>query len=201
MRYFNPGWIIRPPIRTTWNVQDKSASLDLTNGNKTATSNANSNGLVRATISRSAGKWYFELLGALTSSGSAGALCTQLVTADAIVNQDANTQATWVSKLGLIINHGVTIIADGNWALSILRCAYDGTGHLVWWDATGGTRWNGSGTANPATGVGGLDVSTFDSVGLFPAFSSRVTGDAATINAGATSFTYSIPAGFTKWNG
>ena len=46
----------------TWNPADKAASIALSGGNKTATSSVSSvHEIVRATLGRSTGKWYFEI--------------------------------------------------------------------------------------------------------------------------------------------
>jgi hypothetical protein len=64
---------------TTWNPADKNSTVNLTNGDRTATGNGTANyGLVRSTTSKSTGKWHFELtfaaLGGSSDSTPAGGL-------------------------------------------------------------------------------------------------------------------------------
>jgi hypothetical protein len=62
--------------------------------------------------------------------------------------------------------------------------------------------WNNSGTANPATNVGGINIS-----GLFPtnpAFAAMTTqqilSPLATVNFGLSAFSFAIPSGFVAWD-
>lgn len=50
-----------PLIYATWNPADKSTNISLSGGNLIATTTAFGDGLVRATIGKVSGKWYWEI--------------------------------------------------------------------------------------------------------------------------------------------
>jgi hypothetical protein len=70
---------------------------------------------------------------------------------------------------------------------------------LIWFRAGAAGNWNNSGTANPATGVGGLSISALSGliklVGWECTFSSPPV--TMTLNSGSSAFTGSVPSGFT----
>lgn len=87
-------------------------------------------------------------------------------------------------------------IANGDWIAE----AYDIGGQLAWFkNITQGGNWNASGTANPATGTGGI---AWTAAGPMVPFSSMggsggTTSDQQQGNFGASSFLGSVPSGFT----
>lgn len=87
-------------------------------------------------------------------------------------------------------------IANGDWIAE----AYDIVNKLAWFkDITQGGNWNASGTANPATGTGGI---AWTALGAMVPFSSMggtggTTADQHKGNFGASAFLGSVPAGFT----
>lgn len=69
LRHRQQGFLINPfrfssgaPSNTyaTWNPSDKNANIILSNGNLRAATDSGTNGLVRSTIGKSSGKWYWE---------------------------------------------------------------------------------------------------------------------------------------------
>ena len=75
--------------------------------------------------------------------------------------------------------------------------AIDFTALRVWFRRNNGT-WNNGGSADPATGVGGIDVSSlFTGVAAYPSVFLGATSLNFTLNVGATAFAYAIPSGFT----
>ena len=59
--------------------------------------------------------------------------------------------------------------------------------------------WNNSGTANPATGTGGVTLTQFGAgKALYPAFGPWGTNDKMTANFGQNAFTGVVPSGFTQ---
>lgn len=71
--------------------------------------------------------------------------------------------------------------------------------NLVWFRVAGGM-WNGLPTANPATGVGGYDISSIAGGPMYLWTELTAGYDAVTLNAGATPFAFAIPTGFVAWN-
>jgi hypothetical protein len=72
---------------------------------------------------------------------------------------------------------------------------------LVWFrDATANGNWNNSGTANPATGAGGIAFTTSANPVYFAYIKSpSVTGGTCTVNTGTSAFSGAVPSGFSPW--
>lgn len=90
-------------------------------------------------------------------------------------------------------------VAIGTFATgSIIRMAADVDNDLYWLAVNGGN-WNGSGTADPATGTGGVSFSAISPSAkcLCFCFSGYETYNSVTVNGGSSAFTYSVPSGFT----
>ncbi len=88
-----------------------------------------------------------------------------------------------------------------------LGVAVDTTANLIWFctsTSSGSPVWNGGGSANPATGAGGYDISSLTTSALVPFYSTTATAtttNAATLNVGGTSFLYGLPTGFAALGG
>jgi hypothetical protein len=68
----------------------------------------------------------------------------------------------------------------------------------IWFRVAPAGNWNGSGTANPATPLGGLSVSAIAANGMSPAGLFFASGDAVTANFGDSAFVGGVPSGFTS---
>jgi hypothetical protein len=79
---------------------------------------------------------------------------------------------------------------------NVIGVAVDFTAHLIWFRIAPSGNWNGSGTANPATGAGGLNISALSGA-LFPLFTGG-SGDVCTANFGASAFSGTVPSGFNS---
>jgi hypothetical protein len=73
----------------------------------------------------------------------------------------------------------------------VVELAVDIPNKLLWLRKNGGN-WNNSGAANPATGAGGLSISSLVGTTINPAFSLQGTGESWTINKSLTP-----PSGFS----
>jgi hypothetical protein len=189
-------------VAATWNPADLTTPVVLSNGNLTVTTGGSAtNGGVRSTTSTTTGKVYFEytctnLTGANTGAGIATS------TANLATMGGTVAGACLVYSGGAIyfngVDQGKNVGAIG--AGAVLSFAIDVPNSLLW-ARLGAGNWNGSGTANPATGVGGISISS-----LFPSNAARaalaVNGASinVTANFGASSFAQSVPSGFTAWN-
>lgn len=199
MRTFNPGFTCHPPLFVGWNNNDKSSNIALSAGLLTATAISSGDGAVRATLIRASGKYYCEIALSAITGGDTGA---GLANASAVL---ANLGA--VASGGMVQFKGGNLYKNGsvlfnNGAISagdILRVAYDADGHLGWL-AKGAGNWNGNAAFSPDAGTGGQDMTAFDSGGLFPVWLTGANGDVGVLNAGASSFTYSLPTAFSAWN-
>ncbi len=71
--------------------------------------------------------------------------------------------------------------------------------NLLWVRNNGGA-WNANGSADPVTGVGGIDIGALDGLELFPIVQgSGLFGATQTVNFGASAFGYTPPTGFAAW--
>jgi hypothetical protein len=100
-----------------------------------------------------------------------------------------------------------TVATIQGWVSGNTLCvAVDLDARLIWFRTNGGN-WNNSGTANPATGAGGLDMNRMlqrisAPIKLYPAGTANSTnGDTSTVNLGTSAFAQAVPAGFIEWKG
>lgn len=73
----------------TWNPADKGANITLSGGNLTATTSAFAWDAVRTTISKSTGKWYFEMSITANNLGFSG-IGKSTATLASYLGSDAN---------------------------------------------------------------------------------------------------------------
>jgi hypothetical protein len=193
-------------VSNTWSATDHTANVTLSNGNQTTTFGAppvSGKRGVRGTTSRAAGKVYFEVT--LTPAGAGGVWAGL-----APIEQDTASNASLpngfaATSYGLIWHDGTVSSLVNTWVggprTLTLRVAADLTAKRAWirpTSGTGSTTWNNDGTADPATGVGGVPYTA--SSPLFPISYGGQDGDVVTLNTGATNFAGAIPAGFTAWD-
>lgn len=156
--------IVIPSV--TWNPADKSATVTLSGGNVTATCTGGTNSAVRTIKGYSTGKVFWELNNGTGGWGSAHGY--------GLANIGAALGTVASAALGAVIyyqsnlwyagsNHG-TGVAPGGGAQNItIMVAADLDNKLLWAQSSNNPlQWNvasGPGTANPATGVGGISYS------------------------------------------
>jgi len=83
------------------------------------------------------------------------------------------------------------------WSDGDVVCMALDVDHKLLWVRSNSNPWNGSASADPATGIGGLDVSSVNGPVCF-AVSLHNTGTALKANFGATAFAQVVPKGFTS---
>jgi hypothetical protein len=185
---------------TTWNPSDKSANITLSGTNNlTATTSSGIAATVRAIDKQITGKFYWEIaattvvttavFGGFSSSASlslgftgAGSIGTCGV---------ANSGYVFVDSVNTLIN-------IGSFTSGALICiAFDVGARLAWFRLGAAGNWNGSASANPATGSGGIANTLGDGIPLYPAANFGGTGNVATANFGDSAFTGTVPSGFT----
>ena len=79
---------------------------------------------------------------------------------------------------------------------NVIGMAVDLTARLIWFRVAPAGNWNTNASYNPATGIGGVDISAIAGA-LFPLYSPYTLNDAMTANSGASAFSGAVPAGFT----
>jgi hypothetical protein len=188
---------------TAWSPTDKSANITLTGGNLIATVTAGGGLGLRAADKQLTGKFYWEI-----TVGTAGGTATGVGIAGAAWSLTAGYSSPGVSAPssgvtrfnGTIYTDGVTSgFTLGAWTGGQLICiAVDCVARLIWYRLGAAGNWNGSASANPATGVGGVPTSLSGGIALYPNASLFGNGDQATANFGDGAFTGTVPSGFTS---
>jgi hypothetical protein len=180
---------------TTFNPSDK-VNVTLSGGDLIATGVTSSGG-ARGTNSHSSAKHYWEYTFTTFNTNNVNlgiALATTNIAALSLVGAAVTTRTTG----NIIVNgaaSGSTLgaLAAGN----VIGIAADFTANLIWFRKAPSGNWNGIGTADPATGVGGISISSIATGAFFPFILTGVN-DKITANFGATAFTGAIPSGFTS---
>jgi Putative phage tail protein len=189
----------------TWNLADKSPSISLSNGDLTATASGGvGNRAVRSTTWRTITKVYFEVLYTKINGGSQIGCGLALATADLALYAGNAKDGIAVNCLG-----GGAIWKDQASTGISLGTAVDGQRHCIavdlsvmrFWARLDSGNWNGSGTADPAANVGGIDIApVFAGQHVYAAQPMSVFNDSATANFGATTFAHAMPSGFQAWD-
>lgn len=184
---------------TTLNPSDRGSGVVLSNGNLTAASTAGDNhSIVRATTSRTSGKYYFEVkLDSSDNDVAAGVANSSLLLDGSIwlggsnnaVGAWFNDQQSWINGAG---SPAWSLFSQNN-----IGCvAVDFDAKKIWF-RRGSEAWDQSSTDNPATGAGGRSFSVISGP-YFPAV--QVAAGTVTVNFGASAFAYAAPSGFKAWN-
>lgn len=189
-------------MATTFNPHDKSANVSLSGGNLVVVATTSADGAVRSFDAQSIGKFYFEVTWTGTLAGAGGDTATAVaLNSTALTDIGTNSVASaLVYKTGHVFNNSSnTGIALGSIvANDVICCALDLGNKKVWFRRNGGS-WNNSGTDDPATNTGGVDISGwFDGTSpVAPAVAVNDTAVTHTANFGGTSFAQTAPSGFT----
>lgn len=177
-----------------WSTVDKDATVALSGTPAlTATSSAGSVGVVGA-APHYRGKWYWEYSPSTVTDSFTGC-------GIAFANYfDRNGRTT--SPVGYIYygNSGLygpagNISFPGSSTGQKVCVALDLDNMRVWFRLNGGN-WNSSGLADPATNVGGYDISAFGYGGVWPVNIFGGSGSVITTNFGDSSFAFTAPSGF-----
>ena len=156
----------------------------------------------RSPNTKSSGKYYYEV----TLTQTSGANDTVgVIRSNGTYSQmvDSGTFSTQVTKWsGNIFSNDVNTgkslgpLVSGD----TIGVAADLSARKAWLRKNSG-QWNGDATANPNTGVGGLQIDPMGSFGPALAFGGTGTmaGDTITVNFGEVNFNYANPIGFSKW--
>jgi hypothetical protein len=195
----------------TFDPVNIASGVFLSNGNLTATVAASSGYylLARSTTSHLNGKYYVELhmdsVGTGVPSnyveigvGTAGAISSSYLGGDANLSIGC-----FGGGSGVVLNSAAVGSGQPGWNTGdIVSIAVDINSSRYWYAVNGGN-WLGDGTANPATGVGGIDISAITGpLFVYISMHSEDAGPppaAITANFGATAFSYTPPSEFGSW--
>lgn len=194
----------------TWNPADKNAAISLSNLGLTATQASGSAYVsARATAGKSSGKYHVEFqleAAAAWDNAGVGFATSALDLADYI-------SVSGRTSVGLYRNTGGVgaIFYDDTPALNIGAANMPTTGSRIamevdfaagtLWVAKDSADWNGNASANPATGVGGFDISVMLASGaIFPAVTTKIVGDSVTLKPRTSDFTRGLSSGYSPWD-
>ncbi len=187
---------------TTLNPADKTSQLALSGSNLVGTASG-SNQAARSVNSNASGKYYWEV--------TATTLNTFGNTAVGIIN-GTQALATFPSTSPWYLN-GCVLDRSGDLACNgtlingsaggpnqgqVWGIALDMATKQVWIRGHTTFNWNGVFSNNPATNVGGIDISAFIGSGGFAVCTFGGAGDVLTANFGDSAFAGAVPAGFTS---
>jgi len=194
-----------PFVTVTWEAATVT-SVTLSGGNLVATNtgtSATSQGAhVVSTSGKTSGKYYFEdTLTTIVGAGGANYGIGVGTTASTYTNMgNAATTGVMMFRSGSIYSNGTNTgttlgsRSSGN----VIGVAVDLDNRKVWYRVAPSGNWNNSGSADPATNVGGI---TIPAGTMIPFATFGGTGGAAsnvqTTNFGASAFTGAVPSGFT----
>jgi hypothetical protein len=181
-----------------------TGAVTVSNGNLTVTHGSTANGIgVQSTTMISAGKFYVEwTVQVSTSNTNAVGFKPFTVTyvdgggtftGGAGVAVGSVSTLIYVDAVNSGVSLGITAVGD------VICAAIDLTAKLIWFRRNNGN-WNNDGTANPATGVGGL---SFPAGAQSPTvrFTNGASTDAFTANFGASAYAFTAPSGFGTFEG
>jgi hypothetical protein len=168
-----------------WNPSDKGSAVTLSNGDKTAAFASSTNVMVRSTVSKSAGKWYWEVTAGTASSFQ-------------ITVGIAKSTATLNNYLGQDANGWSYYGANGNKINAATQLGYGATfaaGDVIGvkLDLDAGTIEFLKNNVSQGTAYSSLS-GTF-----FAAVSGAASGtQQCTANFGETAFVYPVPSGYNR---
>jgi hypothetical protein len=183
-----------PVTITTWNPSDKNANITLSSSNSVATNTAFSWHAVRAVAGKSSGKWAFRVTPTIgvTPEVNIGIGTSSAALSGGAIGTDNNAYG-YAGGNGSIYKNGAILATYQAYASgqTVDVCA-DLDNNRLWVRRAGGN-WNNSGTADPATNTGGLDISALAGT-KYPIWNGYNTSDDATLD------TFSpLPSGFSTW--
>ena len=208
----NPGW----DLSSAQGLNGSTFySVPLTSLNTVATTPASAvQSVLWCAPGRVTGKRYFEMVLVDSFNGGAIGLIWGIGRSNfrnGVLGQDIG-QLGWPSGGAIqsrwdfsVFGSSYTVASIQGWASgNTLCCAVDLDARLIWFRTNGGN-WNNSGTADPATGTGGIDLNRAYQrisapIKLYPAANANNnSGDTATVNLGTSAFAQAMPSGFVAW--
>lgn len=199
----NPAAIVYP---MTWSEFDYF-NLTLSNGNKTfAVPSGFGNCNIYAIVAKKSGKWNWEVvIDGLGSENRVG-LVNEL-NSDFGLNLYAigdNANSIGMNQAGAMKLNGSTVATLAAYvAGDTIQICWDADTKKIWmrrWRSGVAQNWNASGSANPATGVGGIDVSSLGTGYLHPAAMTYTAPGQMTGRFAAADIVNAIPSGFKAFD-
>jgi hypothetical protein len=189
---------------TTWNSADK-ASITLSGGDLIATkTGADADAQVRSVASRSSGKVHFEatFTTVITNSSSMGlgiASASHTLGGGSYVGSDLTSVGVWGDKSVYLNGSATTLLSTNPAQGDVMAIEVDFGAALLWVKTSSSTNWNNNGSADPATGTGGFNISTLTSSPWYIICDAEQTNQAWTLNAGGSAYAFTPSSGYGNW--
>jgi hypothetical protein len=164
-------------VYATWNPSDKSAAVTLSGGNLICSWPAATIGAVRSTISKTSGKWYWEVVMTAGSTGRIGVADSAHPLSISVGN---STDSWGYSPAGTILSTGLTQTVAAYTIGDVIGLAYDAGANTISFYMNNAFQYTATGLPS----------------GMYAADSAGSAGVSHTANFGATTLTYSPPAGY-----
>lgn len=193
-------------MTTTWNPSDKSVGITLSGGDLTATTAGGDNYSVRANFSASTGKLYCEFAVSANDNNYYNGVGIAKI-ASGLGDNYAGNSGSLITEFGQVVINNANILGYPYVSQPsgsppgppyVAAMAVDLDAALIWFKI-GSDYWNGSISADPATGVGGFDISFLAGVAVAPVMAASTATMTATANFGDSAYTYTPPSGFGPW--
>ena len=202
--YVSESGAVVPPITpVTWDSAT-SSNVTLSGGNLVATNTTGGSNICGARVPgsfKSSGKYYFEATITTFIGGSGNGVGI------ALASVNYGDMSIVASGYNMVRFSNGTTYANGSLtgtglgarsAGDVIGVAIDLDNRQSWFRVAPSGNWNGSGTANPATNVGGIAI---PAGAMCPFCNFGGSGSAAnnvtTANFGASAFSGAVPSGFT----
>lgn len=185
-----------------WSYADHSTSMVISGNALVVTLNSAINAGIRGSVVKSSSKLYVEALpGTGFSSGANNGFGIALATADLPTVGNSANGAFMAFKSGTMYLNGSSAgITLGSFTdnVNYFCMAIDFANQRGWIRKDGGN-WNANATYDPATNVGGVDISS-----IFPGAGAYLLGSfnasaALTLNIGGSAYSQTAPSGFGNW--
>jgi hypothetical protein len=195
---------------TIWNTLDSNPQVNVSGGGLTITQTGTGQGYIRSTVSKSSGKFYFEhkLVHIEQYLGYGVGVVGIITDSSALSNYSAN--GCTIDAQGTVWSCGIrysnVLPLGGTLAVNdTFSIAFDLVNKRFWCRHNGGN-WNGNATNDPATNVGGIDISAlFPTNAAFAYAALTGTNNPNTLlsfvtNFGASNFAFAVPNNFARWD-
>jgi hypothetical protein len=185
---------------TTWNPSDTSPGTTLSDLNLIVTGNPpSSDTLTRSTTTQSSGLYYFELT-SISGSGpdSGGGIANGSASAATFGSNATDGAAVFQSGNIWITGSYTGMHIGGLSSGAIVGVAVNLNTSNIWFRNGASGQWNGSSTADPASGTGGLSISGVSGPYYIAASISNGSSMSWTVAPG-TNFAGAVPSGYSAW--
>ncbi len=188
----------------TWDPSNKAATDSFQTGNlevfnSSTTTGDNTHAL--HSNARTSGKYYAEFQILTTPTANVNAIGLVQTANDTSGFLGAAGEAAWYFFAGNwgVNNSALTGSIKTVTTQTVLGMAVDLENGRIWWRAVSSTNWNNNASYDPATNVGGIDISSITGSPVVPAASVCQSSFRLLANFGGSAYSMTAPSGFGNW--